>query len=267
MIVEWYFSSKSGAILKKNFKNLNLTEFYKKLLKRPEFIEAIGMLNDSKVHLITNDVLLNEIERNIDTETNKDTQALFYDTNANNSDWDIANSKSDSQVYEVDSNIKRKQSFQKVIAVENIAKNCSQYKSQQDIHLLDSMLPPIAFVRFENGDKQFCKPHELYRILLQSMSNITMVQELVYYKGSLHPPYSNSTCICEWGSQPSESKILGRKSSKPGSSTQEPSNDINKVNTIKHITSMIANNNQNISSKINLNIIKDANSCYRLSRK
>mmetsp|Transcript_35414 Transcript_35414/g.40947 ORF Transcript_35414/g.40947 Transcript_35414/m.40947 type:complete len:87 (+) Transcript_35414:685-945(+) len=71
-------------------------------------------------------------------------------------------------------------------------------KTDTEIKILDSFLPPIAYIRLVTGEAHGFKPHELYSNFVDAVGNIKMIQSFVYFRGSLQTPLAYSTYICEY---------------------------------------------------------------------
>lgn len=52
-------------------------------------------------------------------------------------------------------------------------------KYQTEITLLDSSLPFIAYVRFEDTPNRGIKPHEFHNIVIDALNHVSMIQGYV----------------------------------------------------------------------------------------
>ncbi|CAI2359446.1 unnamed protein product [Moneuplotes crassus] len=199
-ISEWYFTSKSGKVLRKNLENLKIMEVFKALLRVPEFTYAVNEIQSLKTMPFTDEsYILQQIEKAAQENPNdSNIIAKLYETYGNSSDWN-------STRYKFQTDQSMNSTFYKwnneptvTFTVNKIIKNCKKATHDAEINILDSTLPPIAYVRLEVGESRLFRPHEFYKLITESLDNIRVIQSLVCYKGSIQPPYCYSTYICEY---------------------------------------------------------------------
>ena len=200
IISEWYFTSKDGRVLRKKEGNLKIMEVFKALLKVPEFNYAVNEIQSQKSMPFSDDnYIIQQIKKAaIDNPKEDEIIAKLYDTYGNSSDWNSTKYKFQSETSMTSTGQKWHTESPVGFTVNQITHNCQNAIHEVEINILDSTLPPIAYVRLEVGENKLYRPHEFYKLITESLGNILMIQSLVCYKGSIQPPYCYSTYMCEY---------------------------------------------------------------------
>jgi len=115
--------------------------------------------------------------------------AKLYETYGSSSDWNTTKQKFQTDTSFNTTMQKWKEESTVSFTVNQISENCNRVTHEAEILILDSFLPPIAYVRLEVGESRLYKPHEFYKLITESLGNVRMIQSLVCYKGSIQPPY------------------------------------------------------------------------------
>lgn len=195
----------NGTVLRKSSKNLQIMEVFKALLSTPEVAHAVELLQSVKMKPITETALADKYEMDEDDDNNDSIHiGKFYDDNETSTEWDITKQKYTTESMALSIFDRKDGVLDESFSLEIISANCKRLKDNSELEDLDSFLPPIAYVRLEGGENRSYKPHELYILLTESLSSVTMIQALVFYKGGIQPPYSFSTTICEFHNNPRE---------------------------------------------------------------
>lgn len=204
-INEWYFTSKDGRVLRKSPAHCKIMEVYKSLLDLPEVSYAVTMLQSVKSKPLFEERVLELIQKNAeDNATDAQSVAKLFETFGNSSDWNSTKNKFQTDTSQTSMFQKWQNESNASFTINQITENLKKIKHDAEIKILDSTLPPLAYVRVEVGENRPYKPHELYNLITESLSNVKMIQSLVYYKGSIQLPYSYSTYICEFQHQNNE---------------------------------------------------------------